>query len=40
MPMIKTRRHHNNVGLRQTKRGKTVEQVRRMAARLRRKDRV
>jgi hypothetical protein len=28
------RRHHNNTGVRQIKRGKTREQVRRIAARL------
>ncbi len=31
---MKTRRHHNNKGLRQIRRGKTREQVARMAARL------
>ena len=32
---MKTRRHHNNSGLRQIKRGKTTEQVRRIAKKLR-----
>lgn len=31
---MKTRRHHNNKGARQIKRGKTVEQVKRIARRL------
>jgi hypothetical protein len=31
---MKTRRHHNNKGLRQIKNGKTSEQVKRMAGRL------
>jgi hypothetical protein len=31
---VKTRKHHNNKGYRQIKRGKTVEQVRRIAAKL------
>lgn len=32
---MKTRRHHNNKGLRQIKRGKTIEQVKRIAKKLR-----
>lgn len=31
---MKTRRHHNNTGLRQIKRGKTTDQVEAMARRL------
>jgi len=31
---VKTRRHHNNTGLRQIKRGKVREQVRAIAKRL------
>jgi hypothetical protein len=31
---VKTRRHHNNTGLRQVKRGKTEAQVRRIARKL------
>lgn len=31
---MKTRRHHNNKGTRQVKRGKTASQVKRMARRL------
>lgn len=31
---MKTRRHHNNKGLRQIKRGKTAEQVKAMCKRL------
>lgn len=31
---MKTRRHHNNKGLRQIKTGKTADHVRRMARRL------
>lgn len=31
---MKTRRHHNNKGSRQVKRGKTVDQVKRIAKRL------
>ena len=31
---MKSRRHHNNKGYRQIKRGRTAEQVRRMAGRL------
>jgi hypothetical protein len=31
---VKTRRHHNNKGTRQIKRGKTAAQVERMARRL------
>lgn len=31
---MKTRRHHNNKGSRQTRRGKTVDQVKRIAAKL------
>jgi hypothetical protein len=31
---MKTRRHHNNKGIRQIKRGKTYEQLRRIAKRL------
>lgn len=31
---MKTRRHHNNTGYRQIKRGKTREQVKAMAKRL------
>lgn len=31
---MKTRRHHNNKGYRQIKRGKTVEQVARIARKL------
>lgn len=31
---MKTRRHHNNNGSRQIKRGKTADQVRRMARKL------
>lgn len=31
---MKTRRHHNNKGLRQIKRGKTVDQVKRIARKL------
>lgn len=31
---MKKRRHHNNKGLRQVKRGKTYEQVKRMARKL------
>lgn len=31
---MKTRRHHNNKGARQIKRGNTVTQVKRMAKRL------
>ncbi len=36
MAKKRVRRHHNNTGLRQIKRGKTIEQVERMAKRLRR----
>ena len=32
---MKSRRHHNNKGTRQIKRGKTVEQVKRIAKKLR-----
>ena len=32
---MKTRRHHNNKGHRQIKRGKTAEQVKRIARKLR-----
>lgn len=32
---MKLRRHHNNKGYRQIKRGKTTDQVRRMARKLR-----
>ena len=31
---MKTRRHHNNKGTRQIKRGKTADQMKRMAKRL------
>lgn len=31
---MKARRHHNNKGYRQIKRGKTAEQVKRMAKRM------
>ncbi len=33
-PFMKTRRHHNNKGYRQIKRGKTVEQVKGIAKKL------
>lgn len=32
--VVKTRRHHNNKGTRQIKRGRTAQQVRRMAYKL------
>lgn len=32
---MKTRRHHNNKGTRQMKRGRTVDQVKRIARKLR-----
>ena len=32
---MKTRRHHNNKGARQMKRGRTVDQVKRIARKLR-----
>jgi hypothetical protein len=35
--MVKLRRHHNNTGLRQIKRGKTESQLRRIVQRLKMK---